>query len=69
VREALDTLEIPYISHNIGKGSPKRREFIAMSGKMQVPYLVDDNTGKHMFESTDIVKYLYDTYSPRLKKE
>ena len=69
MREALDVLEIPYTAHNMGKGSPKRREFEAMSGKMQFPYLVDENTGKHMFESTSIVQYLYDTYSPRLKKE
>jgi glutathione S-transferase len=69
VRETLDTLEIPYIAHNLGKGSPKRKEFESMSGKMQFPYLVDENTGKRMFESTDIVQYLYDTYAPRLKKE
>lgn len=69
VRETLDMLEIPYISHNLGFGSPKRKEFEAMSGKMQFPYLVDENTGKRMFESTDIVRYLYETYAPRLKKE
>jgi len=66
VRETLDILEIPYIAHNLGKDSPKRKEFAAMSGKMQVPYLYDENTGKRMFESTDIVRYLYNTYSPRL---
>lgn len=27
-----------------------------------VPYLVDPNTGVAMFESADIVKYLFDTY-------
>jgi len=30
---------------------------------MMVPYLVDDNTGKAMFESADIVKYLNATYA------
>ena len=30
---------------------------------MQVPYLVDPNTGVSMFESADIRRYLYDTYA------
>jgi glutathione S-transferase len=29
---------------------------------MQVPYLVDPNTGKAMFESADIVEYLESEY-------
>jgi glutathione S-transferase len=61
-REKLCTLEIPYRLHNVAKGSPKRAEFIQRSGKMMVPYLVDPNTGKEMFESADIVRYLEDTY-------
>jgi glutathione S-transferase len=35
---------------------------VRRSGKMQVPYLADPNTGKAMFESADIVRYLYATY-------
>ncbi|EYT44070.1 glutathione S-transferase, N-terminal domain protein, partial [Acinetobacter sp. 478810] len=31
-------------------------------GKMQVPYLVDPNTGVKMFESAQIVKYLKKQY-------
>lgn len=61
-REALTELEIPYLLHNVGKGSPRREEFVARSGKMMVPYLADPNTSKEMFESTDIVKYLFETY-------
>jgi glutathione S-transferase len=30
---------------------------------MQVPYLVDPNTGRAMFESADIVAYLERTYA------
>lgn len=62
VREALCTLEIPYVLHNVAKGSPSRDAFIARAGKMQVPYLVDPNTGVEMFESADIVAYLDQTY-------
>lgn len=62
VREALCSLEIPYVLHNVGKKSRHRASFIALSGKMQVPYLVDPNTGTKMFESADIVAYLNKTY-------
>ena len=30
---------------------------------MQVPYLLDPNTGAQMFESAEIRDYLYDTYA------
>jgi glutathione S-transferase len=62
VREVLCTLELPYVLHNVAKGSKHRSDFIARSGKMMVPYLADPNTGKEMFESADIVSYLRATY-------
>ncbi|MEW6775747.1 MAG: glutathione S-transferase N-terminal domain-containing protein [Bdellovibrionota bacterium] len=43
--------------------SENRRNFVARSGKMQVPYLIDPNTGAEMFESVKIRKYLLDTYA------
>ena len=63
VREALCSLELPYLLHNVAKQSPKREAFVKLSGKMMVPYLVDPNTGQAMFESADIVRYLEQTYS------
>ncbi|MFW6051285.1 MAG: glutathione S-transferase N-terminal domain-containing protein [Myxococcota bacterium] len=62
VREELCALEIPYLLHNVAKGSPSRAAFVERAGKMQVPYLVDPNTGVSMFESADITRYLRDTY-------
>lgn len=62
-REALCTLELPYRLHNVAKGSPSRDAFVARSGRMMVPYLVDPNTGAEMFESADIVRYLDETYA------
>jgi glutathione S-transferase len=62
-REALCELELPYRLHNVAKGSAKRADFVARSGKMMVPYLVDPNTGVSMFESADIVRYLHATYA------
>jgi glutathione S-transferase len=61
-REELCALELPYLLHNVAKGSPSREAFVARSGKMMVPYLVDPNTDTEMFESADIVEYLRETY-------
>jgi glutathione S-transferase len=69
VRETLSELELPYVLHNVAKGSPRRDAFVARSGKMQVPYLVDPNeespAALGIFESTDIVRYLEETYGAR----
>ncbi len=62
VRETLTSLEIPYLLHNLAKGSPRRKAFVERSGKMMVPYLVDSNTGIAMFESEEISRYLVETY-------
>jgi glutathione S-transferase len=62
VRETLCRLELPYLLHNVAKGSPRRPDFIARSGRMMVPYLADPNTGAAMFESSDIIAYLEKTY-------
>jgi glutathione S-transferase len=62
VREALCKLEIPYTLHNVGKGSSKRDAYVARSGRMMVPFLIDPNTDTSMFESADIVRYLETTY-------
>lgn len=63
VREVLCSLELPYILQNVAKGSPSREAFVRRSGKMQVPYLFDPNTGREMFESAEIVAYLEETYA------
>ena len=49
--------------HNVARGSAAREAFVARSGKMQVPYLVDPNTNVEMFESADILAYLDETYA------
>jgi len=61
-REALCSFELPYLLHNVGKGSPRREAFVARSGKMMVPFLADPNAGVEMFESADIVRYLESHY-------
>ena len=61
-REALCELELPYRLHNVGKNGAGRTAFVERSGKMMVPYLVDPNTQREMFESADITAYLNATY-------
>ena len=62
-REALCELELPHQLRNVPRRSPDRQGFVAISGKMKVPYLLDPNTGVQMFESDDIRRYLYRTYA------
>jgi glutathione S-transferase len=62
-RETLCELSLPYHLHNVGKGSPSRPAFVALSGRMMVPFLRDPNTGVSLFESADIVAYLEKTYA------
>jgi glutathione S-transferase len=40
-----------------------RIELLERAGKVQVPYLVDQNTGTAMFESEEIRHYLMETYA------
>lgn len=61
-RQALCELEIPYLLHNVARKSPRRKAFVEKSGRMQVPFLVDPNTQKTMFESYEIERYLRTTY-------
>ncbi|CAN5923815.1 glutathione S-transferase N-terminal domain-containing protein [soil metagenome] len=62
-RETLCELELPYVLHNLGKKSERRPAFLERTGKLQVPYLEDPNTGTKLFESQDIVRYLEATYA------
>jgi glutathione S-transferase len=63
VRERLCELGLPYHLINVAKKSAQRDAFVARSGKMMVPYLVDPNTQTAMFESAEIVDYLERTYA------
>lgn len=62
-REALCELELPYLLVNVGQGSAERPAFRERSGRMMVPWLCDPNTGREMFESAEIVRYLRETYA------
>ena len=63
VREALSMLDLEADIRPCPKGAPRFREALkTRGGKAQFPYLVDPNVGIEMYESDDIVRYLFDTY-------
>lgn len=70
VREAATDLDLQLLIKPCPKGVPgaplgaHRAEVLALGGKETFPFLVDPNTGEAMYESEDIVRYLYDTYAP-----
>ena len=67
-REQLQDIGGLGLRLNVGKYQPvkggKRERIMqqVMDSKMQVPYLLDPNTGAQMFESADILAYLDKTY-------
>lgn len=62
VREVLSELDLDYIAHPVAQGSPRRQELLQLGGKIQVPYLIDANTGMRMYESDEIIAYLNESY-------
>lgn len=66
VREALTELDLDAEVYPCPKGGERYRpEVVERGGKAQFPYLVDPNTGVEMYESLDIVAYLFETYGRR----
>lgn len=63
VREALTALDLEAMVYPCPKGGSRFREIVReRGGKAQFPYLVDPNTGQAMYESGDIVRYLFNEY-------
>jgi glutathione S-transferase len=63
VREALTELNLDAEMRPCPKGGERYRpELIEIGGKAQFPYLIDEDQGVAMYESMDIVRYLYQTY-------
>ena len=63
VREALTILDLDADIRPCPKrGTRYRAELLERGGKALFPYLVDPNTGKEMYESDDIVRYLFAEY-------
>jgi len=66
VREALTELDLDARIFPCPKGGTRFRPKVTeLGGKAQFPFLVDPNSGRQLFESADIVRYLFDTYGQR----
>jgi len=63
VREKLCALGLAHVMVNCPRGSRNRDILFAKTGRFQVPYIEDPNTGINMFESGAIVKYLMGAYT------
>ncbi len=62
-REGLSILDLDVLVLPCPKGGRRYRpELERRGGKAQFPYLVDPNTGKEMYESDEIVRYLFQQY-------
>jgi glutathione S-transferase len=48
--------------HDYMPGTENRRRMLERAGKVQVPYIIDPNTGISMFETRKIQEYLRKTY-------
>ncbi|KAG8064630.1 hypothetical protein GUJ93_ZPchr0004g40139 [Zizania palustris] len=63
VREAMTELDLSAEVYPCPKGSLRHRDVVKkIGGKEQFPLLVDASTGVTMYESGDIVKYLFKQY-------
>ncbi|MGI9295783.1 MAG: glutathione S-transferase N-terminal domain-containing protein, partial [Pseudomonadales bacterium] len=65
-REALTELDLDAIIYPCPKNGQRfRPRAVELGGKALFPFLVDPNTGVQMYESLDVVAYLYETYGKR----
>jgi len=63
VREALCALDLEVLVYPCPKGGSRFRPSVReRGGKEQFPFLVDPNSGKAMYESNEIVRYLFERY-------
>lgn len=66
VREALTELDLDALIFPTPHGGKRFRPKVAeLGGKRQFPFLVDRNTSESMYESADIIEYLYRHYGGR----
>ena len=66
VREVLTELDLDAVIYPCPKGGERfRPRAVKLGGRAQFPLLVDPNTDEVLYESADIVAYLFDTYAGR----
>ena len=63
VTERLSSLELEHGVVYCPRGSPNRQKLLDLTGRFQVPYLQDPNTGVDLWESSAICEYLTKQYA------
>lgn len=63
VREKLGSLCLPHQMVSCSRGSANRDRLMEKTGRFQVPFLRDPNTGIEMYESPEICDYLDSVYT------
>jgi glutathione S-transferase len=69
VREKLCALALPHVMVSCSRGSANRDLLVKKTGRFQVPFLVDPNTGLELFESPEICDYLDAVYTVKTPTE
>ena len=70
VERKLDELDLEYVAHEVPASHAERTEVEEVSGQTAVPVLVDEEHGvSGMPESSDIVRYLEETYGQAQRAE
>lgn len=63
VREVMTLLNLDYEVYPCPKGGTKyRKEIKEIGGKVQFPFLIDENTDEKLYESQDIINHLFKNY-------
>lgn len=63
VREALSMLDVDAEMRPCPEGElAHRAELKTRGGREQIPFLIDPNTGAHLYEAPEIVRYLFRVY-------
>ncbi len=65
VRTFLEKNNVKYSSVVSGKGDPSRAIMQKLGGEQQVPFLIDLDKGRWMYESEDIIQYIQEQLSQK----
>ena len=65
VKEKLAELGLPHKVVSCSRGSKNRDAMVERTGRFQVPFIIDENTGIEMFEGPEIVDYLEAVYTTK----
>ena len=53
-----EILGVSFRLKDISSDQTLKDELVSLGGKQQVPFLIDDVSGVHMYESEDIIEYI-----------